>query len=52
MMLHHIDETQKERQMKYPKIVETLNRMLYFTGKQGISYQGIQEAAAANSDTV
>ena len=38
--------------MKYPKIVETLNRMLYLTGKQGISYQGIQEAAAANSDTI
>ena len=43
---HKIDETLQDRRMKYPKIVETLDRMLYLTGKLGISYQGKQEAAA------
>ena len=27
---HQTDETLKEQQMKYPKIVETLDRMFYF----------------------
>ena len=35
--------------MKYQKIVQTLDRILYLIGKQGISYQGIQKTAA-NSD--
>ena len=37
--------------MKYRKIVEALDRTLYLTGKQGISYQGTQQTAA-NSDTL
>ena len=37
--------------MKYPKIVEALDRILYLIGKLGISYQGTHEAAA-NSDTL
>ena len=36
--------------MKYRKIVEALDRMLDLIGKQGIYYQGTQQAAA-NSDT-
>ena len=31
-----IDNTLKERQMKYQKIVQSLDKMLYFIGKQGI----------------
>ena len=37
--------------MKYRKIVEALDRMLDLIGKQGIYYQGTQQAAA-NSDTL
>ena len=36
---HRIDETVKERQMKYQKIVQALYRILYLIQKQGISYQ-------------
>ena len=32
--------------MKYPKIVEALDRILYLIEKQGISYPGTQETAA------
>ena len=37
--------------MKYQKIVEALDKMLYMIWKQGISYQGTQEIAV-NSDTL
>ena len=45
-MPHEIDETPKDRQMKYQEIVEALDRMLYFIGWQGISYRRTQETAA------
>ena len=48
---HQVDETLKERQMKYRKIVETLNKIFYLIGKQRIFYRGTQERAA-NSDTL
>ena len=32
--------------MKYPKMVEALDRILYLIGKQGISYRGTQETTA------
>ena len=48
---HQIDETVKERQMKYQKIVQALVRILYLIGKQGISYPGTQKTAA-NSDAL
>ena len=44
-----MDETVEERQMKYQKIVHALDRILYLIGKQGISYQGTQKTAAANT---
>ena len=43
---HQIDETVKERQMKYQKIVQALDRILCLIGKQIISYQGTQKTAA------
>ena len=49
IITHQIDETLKERQMKYPKIVDVLGRILYLIGKQGISDRRTQETAA-NSD--
>ena len=48
---HQIDKTVKEGQMKHQKIVQALDRILYLTGKQGISYQE-QQKTAANSDTL
>ena len=48
---HQIDETLKERETKYPKIVEALDRILYLIGKQGISYRGTQERTV-NSDAL
>ena len=32
--------------MKYQKIIQALDRILYLIGKQGISYQGTQKLAA------
>ena len=46
---HQIDETVKEQQIKYQKIFQALDRILYLIVKQGISYQGTQKTAA-NSD--
>ena len=40
---HQIDETLKERQIKYSKIGEALDIVFYLTGKQGISCRGTQE---------
>ena len=40
---YQIDETLKERQIKYSKIVEALDRILYLIGMQGISYRRTQE---------
>ena len=37
--------------MKYQKIVQALDRILYLIGKQRISYQGTQKTAA-NSDAL
>ena len=37
---YQIDETLKEQQMKYPKISEALDWILYLIGKQRISYWG------------
>ena len=48
---HHIDETVKEREMKYQQIVQALDRIRYLIGKQGLSYQETQKAAA-NSNTL
>ena len=48
---HQIDETVKERQTKYQKIVQALVRILYLIGKPGISYPGTQKTAA-NSDAL
>ena len=36
----------KERQIKYQKIAQALDRIFYFIRKQGISYQETQKAAA------
>ena len=41
----------KERQIKYQKIVQALDRILCLIGKQEISYQEVQKTAA-NSDTL
>ena len=41
----HIDESKQEHQMKYQKIIQALDRFLYLTGKQGISYQETQKPA-------
>ena len=41
---HQIDETIKERQIKYQKIVQALDRILYLIGKQRISYQETQNS--------
>ena len=38
--------------MKYPKMVEALDRILYLTGKQRISYRWMDTGNAANSDTL
>ena len=38
IILHQIDESLKEEQMKYSKSVKTLDRVFYLIGKQGISY--------------
>ena len=46
---HQIDETLKERQMKYPNVVEALDRILYLIEKQGVSYRETQETTV-NSD--
>ena len=48
---HHIDETVKERQKKYQKIVQALDKILYLIEKQGISHQETQKSAA-NIDTL
>ena len=37
--------------MKYQKIVQALDRILYLIAKQGIFYQGTQKTAA-NSDAL
>ena len=37
--------------MKYPKIVKALDRILYLTEKQGVSYRWKQKIVA-NSDTL
>ena len=37
--------------MKYPKIIEALDRILYLIGKQKIFYRGTQETIR-NSDTL
>ena len=44
---YQIDETLKERQMRYQKIIEALNRIFYLIGKQKISYGGTQETTMA-----
>ena len=46
---HQIYKTVKKGQIKYQKINQGLDRILYLVGKQGISYQGTQKIAA-NSD--
>ena len=38
MIPHEIDETLKERQMKYLKIVKNLGKILFFIGKQQVSH--------------
>ena len=43
---HQIDETLKERQMKYPNVVEALDRILYLIE---VSYRETQETTV-NSD--
>ena len=46
---HPIGKTLSERQMKYPQIVEALEKMLYLTGKLG---NFLLRRAAANGDTL
>ena len=48
MIPHQIDKTVKERQMKYQKIVQALDRILYMNRNQRISYQGTQKTAASS----
>ena len=40
---HQIDKTVKERQMKYQKIVQALDRILYLIGKKRISIKGYRK---------
>ena len=47
---HQINDSLKERQKTYPKIVEALARIIHLIGKQGIAYRGTEEKAD-DSDT-
>ena len=40
---HQTNDTLKERQKTYPKIVEALARIIHLIGKQGIAYRGTEE---------
>ena len=42
---HQTNDTLKERQKTYPKIVEALARIIHLIGKQGIAYRGTEEKA-------
>ena len=42
---HQTNDTLKERQKTYPKIVEALARIIHLIGKQGIAYRGIEKKA-------
>ena len=45
---HPTNDTFKERQNTFPRIVEALARILHVIGKQGIAYQGTEEKADDN----
>ena len=47
----NLDEPLKERQIKYPKIIEALDKVLYLIEEQRLSYQRTQ-VIAATSDTL
>ena len=47
---HQTNDTVKERQKTYPKILETLARIIHLIGKQSIAYRGT-EKKADDSDT-
>ena len=47
---HQTNDSLKERQKTYPKIVEALARIIHLIGKQGIAYRGTEEKAD-DSDT-
>ena len=40
---HQTNDSLKERQKTYPKIVEALARIMHLIGKQGIAYRGTEE---------
>ena len=42
---YQTNDTLKERQKTYPKIVEALARIIHLIGKQGIAYRGTEEKA-------
>ena len=42
---HQANDSLKERQKTYPKIVEALARIIHLIGKQGIAYRGTEEKA-------
>ena len=40
---HQTNDNLKERQKTYPKIVETLARIIHLIGKQGTAYRGTEK---------
>lgn len=50
IILHQIDETLSEPQMKFSQIVKALDKILCQIGKQGISYRETQETAAKSDN--
>ena len=49
-ILHQTNDSLKERQKTYPKIIEALTRITHLIGKQDIAYRGTEEKAD-NGDT-
>ena len=49
---HQINDTLKERQKTFPKIVEALAKIIHIIGKQGTAYRGTEEQADGNNASV
>ena len=49
---HQINDTLKERQKTFPKIVEALAKITHLIGKQGTAYRGTEEQADGNNASV
>ena len=49
---HQINDTLKERQKTFPKIVEALAKIIHLIGKQGTAYRGTEEQADGNNASV